>query len=215
MPWEVANRHLQHLIEQTDEIDARYLYAEFMRVLNVKPNDRLWYFAYGSQIWAPGFSMGPFQRASVKGYFRDYCILSHLYRGTEDNPGLVLGLRPEEHAITNGVVFHVAVRDFEAIFRQEMVSGVYKPFWLDAHTEKDEAVKALTFISRPEQKMCVSLSLKEQARLIIKGAGCRGRSLDYFNHTQKALHDFGIPDERLAKLEHEIAYQLQQEQQQQ
>jgi len=51
-----------------------------------------WVFGYGSLMWRPGFKPLEIRSALLRGWHRAFCIYSHHYRGTEAEPGLVLGL---------------------------------------------------------------------------------------------------------------------------
>ena len=57
-----------------------------------KDEDEIWVFAYGSLMWRPDFEYVESEPALLRGYHRAFCIYSHIYRGSPENPGLVLGL---------------------------------------------------------------------------------------------------------------------------
>ncbi|NBQ94655.1 MAG: hypothetical protein EBU15_04595 [Betaproteobacteria bacterium] len=51
-----------------------------------------WVFAYGSLIWNPEIPVRRGLLARVDGYHRRFCISSTRFRGTPEQPGVVLGL---------------------------------------------------------------------------------------------------------------------------
>ena len=50
----------------------------------------LWIFGYGSLIWDPGFAPAERMPARLAGWHRSFCMRSIHYRGTAEQPGLVL-----------------------------------------------------------------------------------------------------------------------------
>ena len=59
----------------------------------VNPDD-VWVFAYGSLMWTPGFEHLEVRPALLRGYHRAFCIYSRHAWGTDERPGLVVGLLP-------------------------------------------------------------------------------------------------------------------------
>ena len=53
-----------------------------------------WVFGYGSLMWNPGFATPETRAARLQGWHRAFCIYSEHYRGTPQQPGLILGLLP-------------------------------------------------------------------------------------------------------------------------
>ena len=56
------------------------------------PAEGLWVFGYGSLIWQPEFAYSERRVGTVHGYHRRFCLLQRRFRGSADNPGLVLAL---------------------------------------------------------------------------------------------------------------------------
>ena len=88
----------------------------------------LWVFAYGSLMWQPGFPFVEARRARLEGYHRSFCIYSLHYRGTQQRPGLVLGLA--RGGTCEGIAFRVADEDAPAVraylHARELIYGVYR-----------------------------------------------------------------------------------------
>ena len=87
----------------------------------------LWVFGYGSLMWRPGFAFEEAHIGSLEGYHRALCIYSYIHRGTEEKPGLVLGL--DNGGTSMGMVFRVAEANRETVMEylrgRELVTGVY------------------------------------------------------------------------------------------
>ena len=68
-----------------------------------------WVFGYGSLMWRPGFAYVDRRLALLRGWRRRLCVYSHVYRGTAERPGLVLGL--DQGGACHGVAFRVEATD--------------------------------------------------------------------------------------------------------
>ena len=220
MPWHQANKRIKQLVDSDIDIDHASLLTDVLQTVGLKPKDRVRYFAYGSQIWAPCFEHSHQAVATVDDFRREYCVLSYLYRGTDRHPGLVLGLQGQPGAQVQGMVFEISVQDLAPIFKQEMLTNVYYPAWVVTRSQSESTPDsaaaptkqppeyALTFIARTCSDYCVRLPLAQQADLILSAEGARGSSLAYFQQTQYALQQAGVPDEQLSELEQLINQRL-------
>jgi cation transport protein ChaC len=63
-------------------------------------------FGYGSLMWNPGFRHAGTRPALLDGWRRAWCVRSTYYRGCENTPGLVLGLKQGGSCV--GVLFEIA-----------------------------------------------------------------------------------------------------------
>src|SRR5690606_7903058 len=133
----------------------------------------LWVFAYGSLMWNPGFAFDEARMAMLRGYHRRLCIWSTAYRGTPEQPGLVLGL--DRGGETTGVAYRAAGhrrRQMLAyLFERELDDGVYEPRLLPVHTETGD-LKALAFIADPDQPLYAGeLTFHETVAAVARGRG--------------------------------------------
>jgi cation transport protein ChaC len=193
-----------------------------------------WVFGYGSLMWNPGFRFAERKRAVIHGYHRSLCMLSHMYRGTPDRPGLVLGL--DIGGACHGIAFRVAGEDWDettAYLRaREQVTNMYheliKPVRLverfppklpdfgDKEALKRKAaepparhderkVPALFYaVNRTHRQYAGRLSLEDQLRHVRQGHGQSGSCSDYVLSTVQHLHEAGIRDHPLEKLAHAL-----------
>ena len=123
----------------------------YRRHLGRGARDRMtdfWVFGYGSLMWRPGFPFKSRQKAILSGWRRRLCIYSHVYRGTKERPGLVLGL--DEGGECAGVAFRVEAASREATIRylrdRELVTDVYIEKMMPIELESGKAVQALTYV---------------------------------------------------------------------
>jgi cation transport protein ChaC len=163
---------------------------------------RLWVFAYASLLWLPGFTPEKTLTAWIHGYHRSLCLLSVRYRGTEKNPGLVMGL--DKGGSCRGQVHLVKAGEEERVtadlFEREMKTGVYHPLFLNARLEDGKDVKALSFVARRDHEQYRRLSEADAARLVRTGVGEKGRAYDYLECTLKRMDELGIHDARLWRI---------------
>lgn len=167
-----------------------------------------WIFGYGSLMWSPGFAYAETRRAKLAGYHRAFCVYSIHYRGTERQPGLVLGL--DRGGACEGIAFRVppeARRATLAYLRaRELIYGVYREALVPvalAHTEHEQprTVWAIAYIAErchPAYAGC--LPLAREAHLIRRSIGRGGTNLDYLASTRRHLWDLGIREPRLERL---------------
>src|SRR5690606_34730671 len=62
------------------------------RLIRIDEPGDVWFFAYGSLMWDPGFEPADVRSALLRGWHRAFCVSSVIYRGTPQAPGLTLGL---------------------------------------------------------------------------------------------------------------------------
>ena len=54
----------------------------------------IWVFGYGSLMWNPDVRHSETESGLLQGYHRRLCLRSTVYRGTPEQPGVVMGLTP-------------------------------------------------------------------------------------------------------------------------
>lgn len=160
----------------------------------------IWVFGYGSLMWRPGFPYLAAERGLLRGYHRALCIYSVIYRGTPDNPGLVMGL--DRGGSCAGVTFRVAAdeaRDVLAYLHDRESGGgdldVYHRRLLPVRLADGRRVTAYTYVAnRDGRRYAGRLPTQRMAELVAGGVGKMGTAREYLHNTLEHLVDFGITD---------------------
>ncbi len=165
----------------------------------------LWVFGYGSLMWRPDFDFTERAPAALIGAHRSLCIYSFHHRGTQQHPGLVLGL--DEGGACRGVVFRVPADKRDATLdylrEREQVTDVYveaiRPVSpLDGSGRELEALCYV--VDRAHPQYAGRLSIEAQARLVRSAVGRSGSNIDYVLNTVRHLEEAGIHDVELMAL---------------
>lgn len=169
----------------------------------VEPDSK-WVFGYGSLIWRPGFEYVRAMPARLFGVHRSLCIRSYHYRGTEERPGLVFGLK--HGGSCAGMGFEIApgdwieVRDY--LRERELVTGVYLEVWRTMRLADGRTVEAMTYVAdESHEQFEGGLGVAEQLEMVIHAAGIAGHNRDYVLNTIAHLEEMGFADRRLVDLE--------------
>jgi cation transport protein ChaC len=170
----------------------------------------LWVFGYGSLMWRPGFQFAEQAPARLMGAHRALCVYSVVHRGTEADPGLVLGL--DKGGACTGIAFRVApgVEDETVAYlrAREQVTDVYversRPITLlDGSNHK---FRALCYLVDPKHPQYAGmLSLEQQLRIVRNGKGQAGGNIEYVLNTVRHLEKVGVHDPLLSALAAQLA----------
>jgi cation transport protein ChaC len=163
----------------------------------------LWVFGYGSLMWRPGFPYRERRHALLRGYHRALCVLSHVHRGTPEQPGLVLGL--DRGGSCHGVAFRVGAEDAQetiAYLRaREQVTGVYLERRVPVQLAGDGTVDALVYVvDRGHAQYAGRMPEAELLRLVQQGRGVSGANPEYVRSTHEHLTEMGVIDPLLARI---------------
>ena len=162
-----------------------------------------WVFGYGSLMWNPGFAHEEAVKARLFGYHRALCIHSHVYRGTPERSGLVMGLDKGGSCV--GMAFRVAARDEEAVTRylheREMMNYVYRDLKLSIRTADGRRAAALAFVADPKNAQFAGhLSAGDAAKIVSGAHGTAGSNEDYVFNTLAHLREIDIRDHWLEEV---------------
>lgn len=164
-------------------------------------------FAYGSLIWRPGFTHAAAHPALLRGFHRRFCLWSHRYRGTPEQPGLVLGL--DRGGACRGLAFRVAAPEAGAVLAylddRELPDGaeqVYRRRVLPVRLlDSGRSVRAVAYVANRGCRLyCGGLSAERAAAAIAVGHGQMGPNRDYLLNTVEHLRALGVSDAGLDRI---------------
>ena len=167
----------------------------------------VWVFGYGSLMWNPVFNAEESCLATLPGWHRAFCLRLTAGRGTVNQPGRMLALKPGGQ--TTGLAFRLAestlYEDLELLWKREMITGCYRPEWCDLQCQNGAVLTALVFVSQPEHPLIESDTCVQQvAPLIAQASGPLGSNAHYLFELEQVLKDHGMDDAALTELAHRV-----------
>jgi cation transport protein ChaC len=170
--------------------------------------DPFWVFGYGSLMWQPAFPYEEVQPALLHGYHRAFCVYSCHYRGTPEEPGLVLGLA--RGGSCRGLAFRVnpsaaaAVKSY--LDERELIGYAYVARTVRVVTPSS-AVAAYTFVADPTHSLYAGdLGIERSATIIMRARGATGLNREYLINTVRQIEAEGFVDRKLHALLARVAY---------
>ncbi|HUK08548.1 MAG TPA: gamma-glutamylcyclotransferase [Stellaceae bacterium] len=170
------------------------------------PSGDVWVFAYGSLIWNPTIESTERRPASLRGYHRRFCLWTHLGRGSQDCPGLMLAL--ERGGSCSGVAYRLAPehveRELMILWRREMLSGAYHARWVRLNSAQGRFPAIAFVMNTDHDRYAGRLSQAEVAAVIARAEGALGPCWHYLFSTVEHLLEEGLRDRRLEGLADEV-----------
>jgi cation transport protein ChaC len=171
-----------------------------------------WLFGYGSLIWRPGCDVEESRVGVIRGWHRSFCLKTTRWRGTPEQPGLIMAL--ERGGQCRGVAFRLdparAAENLLKVFRREI--GVKPVNHIPRFVKVASAagdVTALTFVANPGGRSYLGkLSPEETAGILARAVGHWGSCAEYLYQTVRNLESLGIRDRGLWKLQELVAAEI-------
>lgn len=172
----------------------------------------LWVFAYGSLIWKPEFEAIDRQRATAFGWHRSFCLHINRWRGSHEQPGLMMAL--ERGGRCDGVIYRLPdgnrAAQIERMLRREVsaVENIDAVRWLPVKAESGPC-RALGFwVGATGERIRSRRPLDEVAGILARACGHIGSCAEYLYNTVAHLEDFGIHDRNLWRLQKLVADEI-------
>lgn len=213
--------HLARVAREVPE-PAQYRYpdlteAEWTELIDSKTAELgqqpFWIFAYGSLIWNPAFDHIEARRGVAHGWRRSFCLHLTSWRGTNEEPGLMLAL--DRGGSCTGMLYRLPDTDtrghMRRLLEREIGHAVDVPWlrWLDVRSQAG-IVRALTFYCAPREgdPDLRRLDLQTQARMLARACGHKGSCAEYLFNTVDHLEALGIHDSYLWKMQKMVAAEI-------
>jgi cation transport protein ChaC len=183
------------------------------RILAAHPKgEDIWLFAYGSLIWKPEVDHTEERLGIARGWHRSFCLRLTRWRGTIDQPGLMMTL--DRGGQCKGVAYRLpettAELQLNRLFRREMTTKPPSnmPRWITVEIE-GQSVRALGFVAnRKGPGYTGRLPLEAVAERLSRACGHWGSGAEYLYNTVVHLEERGIRDRNLWRLQRLVAVQI-------
>ena len=183
--------------------------AHLSAFLKDRPEGPLHVFCYGSLIWKPVFQPVAIARATALGWQRTFCLRIVRFRGTVEQPGLMMQI--DRGGQCDGLVQQVAAatewEDLSVLWRREMTNKPPSNFprWIDVIVE-GRSEKAIAFTANPESpNYAGGLAADDIAQTLSRACGHWGSGAEYLHQTVLSLETHGIHDSYLWDLQDRVA----------
>lgn len=192
--------------------DADYRAAVEAILASHPKGEDVWLFAYGSLIWKPEVAHAEERIGTAWGWHRSFCLRLTRWRGTKDQPGLMMAL--DRGGQCKGVAYRLpgitAESQLDKLFRREMKAKPPSnmPQWIDIVIDRQPA-RALAFVvNRKGGAYTGKLSLEAVAERLSKACGHLGSGAEYLYNTVVHLEKRGIRDRNLWHLQRLVAAEI-------
>ena len=163
----------------------------------------VWLFGYGSLIFKADFPFLERRPASIAGWSRRFYQGSHDHRGTEQAPGRVVTLVPEEGAICHGMAYLVTPEEFAHLDHRE--KNGYLRLATGMSFEDGSTAEGIVYIATSDNAAWLGPASEEAiARQIASARGPSGPNSEYLLGLAHALRSLGKQDAHVEAIERHL-----------
>lgn len=190
-------------------------YADRVRMMlqtHPAPDQPTRLFAYGSLIWKPEIPHIAEATATAYGWHRAFCLRQTRFRGTPDEPGLMMAL--DRGGTCRGLLYTLPpenlVGQLDRLFRREFTVKpiTNMPRWIKV-VAGGQTCAALAFvINRASAMYAGRMTPEAVADILSRACGPIGSGAEYLFNTVSHLEANGIHDTHLWQLQRLVAERI-------
>lgn len=182
------------------------------RLLDENSGAPFWIFGYGSLIWKPAHDHVEARRVVAHGWRRRYSLEVLSWRGTEEQPGLMLAL--EQGGSCTGVAYRLPPDDPEGQMLRfldrettyhEDASTIR---WITVRDGQATFRALVSWVAMRHDPIFLRLPVTEQAKRLARAVGHLGSCAEYLRNTVMHLEEMGICDSYLWKMQQLVADEI-------
>ncbi|GAB3388944.1 gamma-glutamylcyclotransferase [Massilia agri] len=163
----------------------------------------VWLFGYGSLIFKADFPFLERRPASITGWSRRFYQGSHDHRGTQEAPGRVVTLVPDEGAVCHGMAYLVTPEEFAHLDHRE--KNGYLRLATEMRFEDGGTAEGIVYIATDENAAFLGPASEEDiARQISMARGPSGPNSEYLLELARALRELGKRDAHVEAIERHL-----------
>ena len=172
----------------------------------------IWVFAYGSLIWKPAADPAETRLGTAHGWHRSFCMELLDWRGSPEQPGLMMALRPGGSC--TGLAQRVHDGDRHAtmvtLLRREIGGprGYAALRLIDLESERGPSRALCFYADPPDIAHKPELPIADVAAVLARACGHAGSGAEYLYNTVRALEAARIHDPHLWELQHLVADEI-------
>lgn len=163
----------------------------------------VWLFGYGSLIFKADFPFLERRPASISGWSRRFYQGSHDHRGTQEAPGRVVTLVPEQGAVCHGMAYLVTPEEFAHLDHRE--KNGYLRLATEMTFEDGGTAEGIVYIATDGNAAFLGPASEEDiARQIFTARGPSGPNSEYLLELARALRILGKQDAHVEAIERHL-----------
>lgn len=169
-------------------------------------------FAYGSLIWKPEIPHTGEEAARARGWHRSFCLRMIRFRGTPEQPGLMMAL--DRGGQCGGMLYSLPQDDLpgqlDRLFRREFTIKPINtmPRWITVETAAGPQPALAFVVNRASPAYAARLSAEDVAEVLAQACGHWGPGAEYLLNTVTHLEAKGIHDRHLWQLQQLVAARI-------